>query len=203
MTIADLANIAQIVGSIAVIASLIFVGLQIRQNTKVTRATALQMNADYWLNYFTLLADKQLSEVYSKGALGRVELEGSQFGQFFFLCRATFMGCENQHHQYLSGLLDADAYKGYEATIREQIADFPGVRAMWQLVKHTYGTEFVKFLDKQIEGNSPHVRGSFQRQWRALIEANTPDVTASETSHEGRSNLAVQPTRSRCARPAG
>jgi hypothetical protein len=194
MTIVDLANIAQIVGSMAVIASLIFVGLQIRQNTKVTRATALQMNADYWLNYFTLLADKQLSEVYSKGALGRVELEGGQFGQFFFLCRATFMGCENQHHQYLSGLLDHDAYKGYEATIREQIADFPGVRAMWQLVKHTYGTEFVKFLDKQIEGTEPHARGSFQRQWRGLIQARTSDASASETSQQGGSSAAPRST---------
>ncbi len=172
MTLVDLANIGQIVGSLAVIGSLIFVGLQIRQNTRATRATALQMNADYWLNYFTLLADKQFSEVYSKGAVGKVELEGSQFGQFFFLCRATFMGCENQHHQYLSGLLDDDAYKGYEATIREQIAAFPGVRAMWQLVKHTYGTEFAKFLDKQIAGTDRHSKGSVHKQWRALVEAN-------------------------------
>lgn len=186
MTIADLANIAQIVGSVAVIASLIFVGLQIRQSTRVTRATALQMNADYWLNYFTLLADRQLGEVYSKGALGRVELDSGEFAQFFFLCRATFMGCENQHHQYLSGLLDDDAYRGYEATIREQIADFPGVRAMWQLVKHTYGTEFVKFLDKQIEGTAPHARGSFQRQWRAHIGAGASDVAAPGASGEER-----------------
>lgn len=187
MTLVDLSSIAQIAGSLAVIASLIFVGLQIRQNTRVARATALQMNADYWLSYFTLLADKQFSEIYSKGALGRVELEGGQFGQFFYLCRATFMGCENQHHQYLSGLLDDDAYRGYEATIREQIADFPGVRAMWQLVKHTYGTEFVKFLDKQIEGAVPHAKGSVQKQWKALIEAGTRDGAAPEASHQERS----------------
>lgn len=182
MTLVDLANVAQIAGAIAVIASLIFVGLQIRQNTRVTRATALQMNADYWLNYFTLLADKQFSEVYSKGALGRIELEGGQFGQFFYLCRATFMGCENQHHQYLAGLLDADAYRGYEATIREQIADFPGVRAMWQIVRHTYGAEFVKFLDQQIESVDPHTSGSVQRQWKALMEAERRDTAAKDAA---------------------
>jgi hypothetical protein len=180
MTLADLANIGQVIGALAVIASLIFVGLQVRQNTKATRATALQMNADYWLSYFTMLADKQFSEIHSKGALGRVELEGAQFGQFFFLCRATFMRCENQHHQYLSGLLDDDAYRGYEATIREQIAAFPGVRAMWQLVKHTYGTEFVEFLDRQIASAGEHSRGSMQAQWRALIEASAGATKAAE-----------------------
>lgn len=180
MTLVDLANIGQAVGALAVIASLIFVGLQVRQNTKATRATALQMNADYWLSYFSMLADRQLSDIYSKGAIGRAELDGGQFGQFFILCRATFMGCENQHYQYLSGLLDDDAYRGYEATIREQIAAFPGVCAMWQLVKHTYGTEFVKFLDKQIASADEHSRGSMQKQWRALIEANTAAVLASD-----------------------
>lgn len=173
MTLVDLANVGQAVGALAVIASLVFVGLQVRQNTKATRATALQMNADYWLSYFTMLADNQLGEIYSKGALGREELEGDQFRQFFFLCRATFMGCENQHHQYLSGLLDDDAYRGYQATIREQIAAFPGIRAMWQLVKHTYGTEFVKFLDGQIASTDEHKHGSMQKQWSALVAASS------------------------------
>lgn len=192
MTLADLADIGQVVGSFAVVASLIFVGLQVHQNTKATKATALQMNADYWLTYFTVLANRQFGDVYSKGALGRRELESAEFGQFFFLCRATFMGCENQHHQYLSGLLSEDAYRGYEATIREQIAAFPGVRAMWQLVRHTYGREFATFLDAQIAGSAAHGRGSMQSQWKALVAAGTSASTNSpgEANSEGKESAA-------------
>jgi hypothetical protein len=73
-----------------------------------------------------------------------------QFGQFFLLCRATFMGLENQHYQYRLGLLDRDAYAGYKTTIKEQIAAFPGIRAMWQLVRHGYSKDFVAFMDEQI-----------------------------------------------------
>jgi hypothetical protein len=40
------------------------------------------------------------------------------------------MGCENQHYQYRLGLLDREAYDGYKTTIKEQIAAFPGIRAM-------------------------------------------------------------------------
>ncbi len=178
MTLSDLANIGQVVASVAVIASLMFVGLQIRQNTKANRASTLQMNADYWLTYLTTLADSRFSVLYSKGALGRKDLDGEQFGQFFFLCRATFMGCENQHYQYRTGLLDEDAYRGYQATIREQIAAFPGVRAMWQLVKHTYGTEFVKFLDVQIAKTPAHERGSIQERWTELLRANEQTTNA-------------------------
>ncbi len=68
MTVADLASIGQVVGSLAVVASLIFVGLQVRQNTRGSKATRLQMNADYWLAYLTTLADKRFSDDYSRGA---------------------------------------------------------------------------------------------------------------------------------------
>lgn len=184
MTLSDLADIGQVIGSVAVVASLIFVGLQIRQNTKANRASTLQMNADYWLTYLTTLADSRFGDLYSKGALGREKLDGAQFGSFFFLCRATFMGCENQHYQYRSRLLDEDAYRGYEATIREQIAAFPGVRAMWQLVKHTYGTEFVKFLDMQIARTPAHDRGSMHERWTALLAANQ-QTTKPDTEERG------------------
>jgi len=171
MTLADWANLSQIVGSIAVIGSLIFVGIQVRQNTKATKATALQMNADYWLGYFSMLADSRLGKVYAKGSQGREQLDGEEFRQFFILCRVAFMGCEKQHQQYLAGLLSEDAYKGYEATIREQIAAYPGVRAMWELVKHTYGHDFVDFLDKQIVGYDLHSRGSIRGKWHELALA--------------------------------
>lgn len=169
MTLTDLANLGQLIGGIAVVASLLFVGFQIRQNTKANRASTLQMNADYWLHYLTSLADPAMSEVYAKGAMGSEGLDGPQFGRFFLICRATFMGCENQHHQYLAGLLDEDAYRGYEATIREQIVAFPGIRAMWELVKHTYSPEFVAFLDEQIADAPERDRGSVQSRWRALL----------------------------------
>ena len=40
MTLADISDISQTLGSAAVVASLIFVGIQIRQNTNATRATS-------------------------------------------------------------------------------------------------------------------------------------------------------------------
>ena len=93
MTLSDWANIGQVVAALAVVASLLFVGLQVRQNTKSNQATALQLNADYWLHYITTIAEPNLSKVYSMGASGRGKLDQQQFVQFFMLCRATFMGC--------------------------------------------------------------------------------------------------------------
>jgi hypothetical protein len=180
MTLEDIAHIGELLGGIGVLGSLIFVGLQVRQNTQSVRSSTLQLNADYWLNYFSMIADPKFSTIYAKGSLGQVDLDQGQFGQFFVLCRATFMGMENQHYQFLHGLLDSDAYAGYETTIREQVAAFPGIRAMWQLVRHTYSADFVGFMDKQIAIIPSHSRESVFRKWKALVEnqkgkTKTPD----------------------------
>jgi len=175
MTLSDWANIAQIVAAISVAGSLAFVGIQLHYNTKSNRASTLQMNANYWLQYLTAMADPQLSKVYSMGAAGRKEIEQGEFVQFFFLCRATFMGCENQHYQYLSGLIDDKAYAGYEQTIKEQIAAFPGIRAMWQMVRHTYGPEFVKFMDLMVAQVPTHASSSACNTWKTLVEQQRRD----------------------------
>ena len=104
------------------------------------------------------------------GASGRGKLDQQQFVQFFMLCRATFMGCENQHYQYRAGFLDRDAYAGYETTIKEQIAAFPRIRAMWQLVRHSYSKDFVAFMDGKISALPAHEPQSAFEKWQALVE---------------------------------
>lgn len=176
MTLSDWGNLGQVMGALAVVASLIFVGFQIRQNTKSNQATALQLNADYWLNYITKIADPNLSKIYANGASGQGKLDQQQFAQFFLLCRVTFMGCENQHYQYRVGLLDRSTYAGYATTIKEQIAAFPGIRAMWQLVRHSYGKDFAVFMDEQITAYPLHDRQSAYQKWMQLVENQNRDL---------------------------
>jgi hypothetical protein len=169
MSLHELADIGQIIGGFAVVGSLIFVGLQIRQNTKSSRAATLQLNTDFWLNYMLTVADPKFRNIYAMGASGHDDLDQSQFGQFFLLCRASFMGLENQHYQYRYGLLDSGAYVGYQTTIREQVAAFPGIRAMWQLVRHAYGSHFVAFMDEQIAATDAHKSESAFQEWKILV----------------------------------
>jgi hypothetical protein len=146
------------------------VGFQVRQNTRSNQTTALQLNADYWLNYITRIADPNFSKVYGMGASGRSTLDRQQFAQFFLVCRVTFMGCENQHYQFRIGPLDRDAYAGYITTIKEQIDAFPGIRAMWQLVRHSCGKDFAAFMDEQIAAFPSHEPEPAFQKWQRLVE---------------------------------
>jgi hypothetical protein len=170
----EYATLAQIAGSVAVVASLIFVAVSIRHNTTTARARTLQANLMFWQDFFARMADPESGRVYARGASGRHDLTAEEFGQFFFQCRTIFMGCENQHYQFTQGLIDADAYRGYEATIREQIATQPGVRAMWSLQRHSYGTTFQRFFDDQIARAERHKDRSIRSRWKEALQRERP-----------------------------
>jgi len=169
LTLSDAANIGQVFAALGVILSLIFIGWQVRQNTKSLRSSTLQRNTDLWFGWFALVADPRFAVVYAKGSSGR-DLDQTEFSQFFILCRALFMGMEDQHYQYRHGLLDSDAYRGYEIVVREQIIAFPGIRAMWQLTRHSFGADFVSFIDKLIAETSVDQK-SVHKDWSELIAA--------------------------------
>jgi len=185
MTLSDLANIGQVIGSLAVVGSLIFVGLQVRENTKVNQASALRQNAEYWLNYMLALADPKFSKIYAMGASGHTELDNQQFRQFYLLCHLSFMGCANQYYQYRRGVLDQGGYAGYETAIREHIATFPGNRAIWQLVRHTYSTDFATFMDKQISAGPAHKQQSMFQKWKQLMEGENRGTNAPDRAGQG------------------
>ena len=167
MTFDEIAHIGKILAGIGVLGSLIFVGIQIYQNTKSIRASTLQLNTDYWTTFLTSLADSQLSEVFGMGMTGNASLTPRQFGQFTLLLRGFLLGLENQHYQYGIGLLDHEKYSSYELSLRQQVFGFPGFRASWKIVRHTYSPEFVGFVDQQIAITPLHTEFTFN-EWKAL-----------------------------------
>ena len=104
MTLSDWANIGQVVAALAVVASLLFVGLQVRQNTKSNQSYSIAaQRRPTWLNYITTIADPNSNKVYAMGAPPG-KLDQQQFVQFYMLCRATFMGCEKPASPISSGV---------------------------------------------------------------------------------------------------
>ena len=69
MTLSQLSDFAQIIAAITVIPSLIFVGLQMRQNTRAVRASMSQAHANAYHEIMGRIYDsEELAKLYMKGA---------------------------------------------------------------------------------------------------------------------------------------
>ncbi len=77
MSLEEFNYIAEIIASIAVIASLLYVGLQVKQNTEATRATAAQSFAEVDNGFVGLInTSNNLADILHRGAMGLSELKG-------------------------------------------------------------------------------------------------------------------------------
>ncbi len=67
LSLSEITGIAEIIGSIAIVVSLIFVGLQIRQNTRQVETSSIQAGLAYVESINNLTANPETAEVVMKG----------------------------------------------------------------------------------------------------------------------------------------
>ena len=125
MTIEQLGAIGEIIGAIGVIASLIYLSVQIRQNThamdesrRLALAQTYQMRADALQQMLVTAADSRIGAIIVKltqdgypediGALDRLEPE--ERGRFRLWQIAQQTHWDNLHFQYTQGFLDEEYF---------------------------------------------------------------------------------------------
>jgi hypothetical protein len=107
MNLNDLANLGQIVGAVGVMITLVYVALQIRQNTNAVRAATAQSVHEHFASWYHLLAsDESLSQVVIEGLKDYGSLSEKDKAR----CVATFMAflsySQNAFLKWRQGLLE-------------------------------------------------------------------------------------------------
>src|SRR4051794_5840897 len=106
MTLADLANLGQVVGAIAVFISLIYVALQIRQNTNAVRAATAQSVHEHFANWYHLLAsDESCAQVVIDGLKDYHSLGEKDKARFVAVFMAFLSYSQNAFIKWRQGLL--------------------------------------------------------------------------------------------------
>ena len=178
MTLEQLANLGEFISGLAVIASLIYLAFQIRQNTKTVKSQTLLGNTEIWSNLLLTMADDDHISAYLYGAMGIEDIRPKEFTQFVLQCRVLFISFENQYYQFCNGSLDEETYKGYERTISNQILSFPGFRLYWKLNHDMYSPIFAKHVDSMIASTPKMDPGDMLREWQQLAREDADTKTA-------------------------
>ena len=173
MTLSQLADVGELLGGIAVVASLVYLALQIRQNTKSVRSSTLHQNTNLWTALFLRLAEPEAARSYVLGMSGQPDIRPFHYTQFFFICRAMFLAFENQYYQMRQGVLDAETYAGYERSISSQFLAFRGFRIWWQQSRSVFSPAFVQHIDALIAGVPEADPAALLREWQTISRERT------------------------------
>jgi hypothetical protein len=148
-TIQILGNLGEFVGAIGVVATLAYLAVQIRQNTKSTRASTYSDATLGWQDYMhdQSVEDLELLVMLSGN---HKELSHPQFLRTYYLYRMMFRRLEHDFNQRREGTFDEQTWAAYlSAFIQDVLANAAG-RAMWKLQRDYFDPTFSDFLDSTL-----------------------------------------------------
>jgi hypothetical protein len=146
MSLSDLASLGSFVSGFAVLVSLIYLGLQVRQTKRNQHISIRHTRASRIVELQLALADPAVADAWLHGSWSPEELTPTELSQFTSLCRALFFHFEDSFYQREEGLLNDHAFETVVAGVRLS-ARSPGWRAAWRLARSNFGGRFLEFMD--------------------------------------------------------
>ena len=148
MKLSEWANIAEIIGGIAIIASLIFVGVQVRENTQVVKLTSDRALDQQNLALNLAVAnDSELAEILTKGEVDRSSLTPAERTRFDNYCFSRFGAFENVIGNYAEGFVPEDEYEVWAVYFRNRL-EKPGYREFWAEYRDGFFPTFRSWTDQ-------------------------------------------------------
>lgn len=149
MSIDELGSLAELISSVAVLISLIYLGVQIRKSTEAARtSTYHSIVAAFGSMNQSMANSPDLSLLYVS-ALEDFEAlspaERARISQLFF---SSFRYFENMFYQRERGYLEEDVWVGWE---RLMVTYFrrPGFQSWWGMRREAFSRAFVEYLESE------------------------------------------------------
>jgi hypothetical protein len=143
MTLETIIDIGQ---TLAVFASLVFVGYQIRQHTRALKATSHHAITDSFNALNVLVySDPRVARIQRLGLAGLGNFDEDEALQFSWLVLANMRIFETLYYQYKTGTMEEQLYEAELRTLN-WLASQPGFQQWWTVNPISFSTEFRAFI---------------------------------------------------------
>ena len=112
MTIQDLGSLGELIAAVATVATLVYLAVQIRQNTRSVRAAAFHATSSLIAQFMSMVnGDQELSRIFRLGLADSDSLDPDAHDRFMGTLIQLFSYFQDVFHQYQEGLLDAELWE--------------------------------------------------------------------------------------------
>lgn len=144
MTLQSLAYVGELIAAAGVIASLVYLGIQIRRNESTTRAATTQ---ELLSKSIDMLLSQESDSPIMKASLGKdlSDIEMAKMDQLYF---ARFSHFNNAQHQNSVGKLDPEIWDMYDARTRRNVKQMPEFDRWWQQYRENFTASFRTYIEQ-------------------------------------------------------
>jgi hypothetical protein len=159
MSLSDLAAVGSFISGLAVLASLIFVGFQLKQNTEAVRAAASQAHSQNWQQItLPVVESGDFARVWRLGLDDVGCLTEDERVRFYAFAGAALRFFEGARLQWRHGQLDKEHWHNVEKTAID-FAATPGFKAYWAARRHWLSPEFQKWYESLSQERAHNLYG--------------------------------------------
>src|SRR4029453_12246564 len=141
------AAIAQLVSSVAVVLSVLYLGIQVHRSTRVAML-ATQDAAATALRDVTkpFMENAEVERIWRIGLEDLSALSPEDRARFFHATYQFLKAFETIHFHYVYGLMDRQLWEGWRGLLRHYVAA-PGIAPYWKPRPEIFLERFRKFVD--------------------------------------------------------
>jgi len=145
-------NIIEIVGIVSVVGSLVFVGIEVKQNTSAVRGATQQAVSSQVSEMYRIVSESErIAELINRALKGasKSDLSEADYVSFWNFQMMGLRRIENIYLQYKNGLLTEDAF----SRIGMGIYRTKLVSEVWEERKGDFEKDFVIFFEELRDGD--------------------------------------------------
>jgi len=148
MTLENWAAFAEIIGALAIIITLVYLAVQMRQTTTSTNAAAYQSWLAVHDNIFASFDDERFCQAINSGMLNSCNLTEENFLQFIAWARRYLTMQQSLYELYRNGVIEKEMW---DRNLRDLVGviRYPGMKQYWDVgAKEHFRKEFVQAIDE-------------------------------------------------------
>lgn len=147
MSLEDLGNLGEFVAAAAVVVSLIYLALQIRQNTDSLREAARRSTQDtiYRLNLL-FVENPEVAALAMRGAAEAESLDPLKISRLHMLFMTTFLHYQDVYHRSQRSLIEPHLWDVQESHMLRFLQQ-KGLSAWWDRNKRSLSSDFAQYVD--------------------------------------------------------
>jgi hypothetical protein len=154
MTLDQYANLFEILGGALVVVTLIFLTIQLRQNTIALKSTTIRANQETTLTIYQMLIEDSMMAVILKGMPRPSDLTPLEKGKFHAFWTVALENYQQMYLQMRAGTFDQSLFDGWCQVLRNNFLS-PGFQLHWNQRKFIHSLEFQDFVEKEIMSLQP------------------------------------------------
>src|SRR5471030_2493661 len=168
VTLPDLAAIGGFVSSLAVVATLAFLVLQMRQADKNQKALLQQGRSARVTELILKRTEPELSKALTRGLQADLSIDDCQVEAINAFFAALFWSIEDSFLQYRAGLLLSTSWEADAATLRGLFC-VPACRVAWVMNRDLMSGDYRNYVDALMRDIKPRAASDTLATWKTLM----------------------------------